>query len=184
MAQTVLEYISLFQSAQNERALSSMGAAVREENFTDADKSELRRVYSEQLQYLRGERETYEYRATDTSVVYEYSKGWGKQWDGDKASLNGTSVTVVGTSMGDDFGYAEPSVVLLFFLDGDDIADEPWGVMMGQSSPAIRQAVSQAKSGMLPFRAKLEKVSSESHKGQSYWTFTKSDPRQIEAPKK
>lgn len=115
--------------------------------------------------------------------IFEFSKGWGRQWEGEKEKLNGMVIVVVGTSEGDDFGYAEPSVVILFHVDGQDINDEPWGMMFGQSSPVTRQALGQARGGLLPFRAQLIKVASDSHKGQSYWTFRKAPPKEITAPK-
>lgn len=111
-------------------------------------------------------------------IVYEFDKGWGRQWEGEKGSLAGLDLTFVDMVEGDDFGMG-PTMVILFFGDGEPLTGEPWGQMFSQDSPIVGQVQRQINSGHMPFRAKIEQVPSQAHKGQTYWTLKKAEPKRV-----
>jgi hypothetical protein len=115
-------------------------------------------------------------RAEDTGEVYDIGAvlNRGNIPDFDKATLNGQNVTVVGISGPEDFQLG-PVYFLMLYRDQDPRTIDAWGIMIPATSPAAQRALRMAQSGYLPFRAKMQLVKSQSHKGQEYWTLDKAD---------
>ena len=76
-----------------------------------------------------------------------------------KEDYNGKVLVVVGISDGSFEGeYDEPARSILHYFPEDDRAFSPWGLLLGQSSPAIKQALGQLeKNGNKPFYARIVK---------------------------
>lgn len=121
------------------------------------------------------------YRPEDGASVYDFDRGWGNRLDADKDSLNGQNVTVVGIEQGEDFGMGMTCFLLIKF-DGEPADLDAWGVMFSDNSAVVKQARAMASRGTFPFRAKLVKVSSTKHNGQSYWKFDRPDGQALPEP--
>ena len=102
--------------------------------------------------------------------------------DFDKKSLDKQNVTVVGIVGPEEMQFG-PVYFLLLYRDQDPRTIDAWGVMVSETSPAAKRALSMAKGGYLPFRAKMSLDPSKSHKGQEYWNLVNADPPALEAAK-
>lgn len=113
-------------------------------------------------------------RADIEDTVYDIGAvlNRGNVPDFDKATLNGTDVTIVGITGPEEFSMG-PVYFLLLYRDGDSHSLDAWGVMIPATSPAAKRALSMAQGGYLPFRAKMVLVPSKEHKGYEYWTLDK-----------
>jgi hypothetical protein len=78
----------------------------------------------------------------------------------DKNAYNGKVIVIVGISDGTFEGEFEtPAKSILHYMPEDDRSFGPWGLLLSESSPAIRQAKGQLqKNGNKPFYARLLKV--------------------------
>jgi hypothetical protein len=88
----------------------------------------------------------------------------------DKNEYNGKVIIIVGVSAGSFEGeFDTPAKSLLHYMPEDDQAFNPWGLLLSESSPAIRQAKGQLeKSGGKPFYARIMKKMGNKF---PYWTL-------------
>lgn len=96
-----------------------------------------------------------------TEEVGEFDFGdLGNQPDIDKNAYNGKVLVVVGVSDGtfESAEYQKPARSLLHYMPEDDRAFGPWGLLLSEDSPAIRQAEGQLqKNGGKSFYARIVK---------------------------
>jgi len=125
-------------------------------------------------------------RNDDETQVYDIGAvmNRGNIPDFDKKTLDGQNVTVVGITGPEEFQLGTV-YFLLIYRDGDSREMDAWGVMIPETSPAVKRALSMAKGGYLPFRAKMVLEASKSHKGFEYWNLKNADaPALTEAKSK
>lgn len=122
-------------------------------------------------------------RANIEDTVYDLGAvmNHGNIPDFDKSTLNGQNVTIVGITGPEEFSLGDV-YFLLIYRDGDPRDMDAWGVMIPVTSPAAKRALAMAKGGYLPFRAKMELVPSQSHKGYEYWNLKNADAPSLTAP--
>jgi len=115
-------------------------------------------------------------RAEITDTVYDMAAviNHGNIPDFDKKTLNGQNVTIVGISGPEEFPMG-PVYFLLIYRDGDPREMDAWGIMIPETSPAAKRALTMAKGGYLPFRAKMVLEPSQTHKGYEYWNLKNAD---------
>jgi len=98
-----------------------------------------------------------------------------------KEDLNGKTVIIAGISDEPEDFQLGPVRFIMLYREGDNLKNEPWGVMVHAQSPIVGQVENQVKRGRTPFAARIERVPSKSHKGYSYWRLVKPDPKEIAA---
>lgn len=116
--------------------------------------------------------------------VAEFTGGdFGNQPDWDKDQLLGKGIVIRGlsTEVFEQEPFPPARSVLYNAIDTDDADTDPWGMFFSdcgdtdtRTSTVIKQIRSEfRKNGGKPFLATLEKVSSESHKGQTYYKLVR-----------
>lgn len=116
-------------------------------------------------------------------ALYDFEENdFGTQPDYDKDFVEGKVLIISGVSEATFEGdFAKPARSLLHNLPLSWSAGEaPFGLLMQEDSPAIQQASAQQEKGKVPFVARLRKVDSQRHKGQSYWTLEKAPSLQYD----
>lgn len=77
----------------------------------------------------------------------------------DKNEYNGKVIVVVGVSLDSFQGeFDTPAKSILHYMPDEDRTNEPWGILLGETSPAVKLASAQLeKNGGRPFYARLVK---------------------------
>lgn len=117
-------------------------------------------------------------------TLYDFDlNDFGVQPDYQKEYLDGKVLIISGVSESTfegDFQKPARSLLHNFPMDWSK-GLAPFGALMQEDSPAIRQASEMQAKGKAPFVARLVKRDSAAHKGQSYWTLEKADALQYDA---
>jgi hypothetical protein len=117
--------------------------------------------------------------ALPASGLYDFDlNDFGVQPDYDKEFLNGKVLIIHGVSdsvFEGDFNTPARSLLHSWptdFYSGNGSQElPPYGVLMSDDSPAIRQARDMQAKGKVPFVARLRMQASQKHRGQTYWTM-------------
>lgn len=90
--------------------------------------------------------------------------------DMDKNEYNGKVIVVVGISTETFQGeFEQGAKSILHYMPDEDRTNEPWGLLIGEKSPAITRAEGQLqKNGGKPFYARIIKVQGRTF---PYWTL-------------
>lgn len=88
----------------------------------------------------------------------------------DKNEYNGKVIVVVGVSTEVFQGeFEQGAKSILHFMPEEDRRGEPWGILIGEKSPAITRAIGQLeKNGGKPFYARIIKVQGKTF---PYWNL-------------
>lgn len=117
-------------------------------------------------------------------ALYDFDlNDFGVQPDYDKEFLNGKILIVIGVSEATFEGDFQQSARSLLHLLPPDWANgmAPFGALLSENSPAIQQAAEMQQKGKVPFVARLRKIPSERHRGQTYWTLEKAPSLQYDS---
>lgn len=122
--------------------------------------------------------EAYDFDLNDFGQVPDYDKSY---LDGKVLVIHGVSEAVF------EGDYQTPARSLLHswpveYWKSSETGQmlEPYGALLSEDSPAIRQAKDMQKRGRVPFLARLRIKDSTLHKGQTYWTMEKAPPKQYD----
>lgn len=106
-------------------------------------------------------------------TVYDFDlNDFGNQPEYDKEFLNGKVLIIHGVSEAIFEGSFEKGArSLLHSWPSEPRNIAPWGALLSEDSPAIKQTQAMQDRGKVPFVARVVLKDSQAHKGQTYWTL-------------